>query len=179
MAKNMNIGTMITGNQTNNSIIEKYCFDNNPSNCDVFGGLYQWNEMMQYTTAEGSQGICPEGWHVPTDAEWCTLTQFADPSVDCDIYGFSGSDAGYKLKSMDEWVGGGEGSDEFGFSALPGGMRFTTSNFDYLYTAGWWWTSTQNGTLNAMERDLDFYEYGINRYFYDKNFGFSVRCIKD
>lgn len=179
MAQNMNIGTMITGNQTNNSIIEKYCFGNSQGNCSVFGGLYQWNEVMQYNTTPGVQGICPSGWHVPIDTEWCTLTLYTDPTVDCNAYGFSGSDAGYKLKSIDEWVGGGEGSDEFGFSALPGGMRFTSSYFDFIYTAGWWWTSTQNGTNDAWDRDLDFYEYGIDRYFYNKNNGFSVRCLKN
>ena len=46
---------------TNNGIIEKYCYDNNPANCAIYGGLYQWNEMMQYTTQQGAQGICPNG----------------------------------------------------------------------------------------------------------------------
>ena len=71
MAENMNIGTRIngSGDQTNNGTIEKYCYDDNEANCDTNGGLYQWNEMMQYTTMEGAQGICPAGWHIATDAE--------------------------------------------------------------------------------------------------------------
>ena len=61
---------------TNNGIIEKYCYDNDPVNCATYGGLYQWDEMMQYTTQQGTQGICPAGWHLPTDAEWTILTDF-------------------------------------------------------------------------------------------------------
>jgi uncharacterized protein (TIGR02145 family) len=70
-------------NQTDNGTIEKYCFDNTETNCDVYGGLYQWNEMMQYSTAPGVKGICPTGWHLPTDAEWCTLEQEVDPTITC------------------------------------------------------------------------------------------------
>ncbi|MDK2899267.1 MAG: hypothetical protein PWQ10_454, partial [Patescibacteria group bacterium] len=64
---NLNIGTMITGatNQTNNSIIEKYCYNNTESNCTTYGALYQWDEAMQYTNTEGAQGICPTGSHIP------------------------------------------------------------------------------------------------------------------
>ena len=72
MKENLNIGEIINGTQeqTNNSIIEKYCHDNIGTNCDIYGGLYQWDEVMQYLTNEGVQGICPQGWHIPTDAEW-------------------------------------------------------------------------------------------------------------
>ncbi len=68
MAENLNYGDQIDGmyNQTNNSIIEKYCYNDLESNCDSLGGLYQWNELMEYTTEEGTQGICPDGWHVAT-----------------------------------------------------------------------------------------------------------------
>ncbi len=71
MAENINVGQRIDGNQEmkNNSTIEKYCYSDNEINCNEYGGLYQWDEMMQYTTQEGIQGICPEGWHIPTDGE--------------------------------------------------------------------------------------------------------------
>ncbi len=92
MAENLNVGTMIDGSddqtQQTPEVIEKYCYDNNTANCDTYGGLYQWNEMMHYTTQEGAQGICPAGWHVPTDGEWCTLTQVVDATVNCNMSGY-------------------------------------------------------------------------------------------
>ena len=78
MAQNLNVGVLIGGriNQNNNGIIEKYCYADLDGNCSILGGLYQCNEMMQYTTTEGTQGICPGGWHLPTDAEWSGLISF-------------------------------------------------------------------------------------------------------
>ena len=72
MAENLNIGYMINGTEemTDNGVIEKYCYDDNPANCDEYGGFYQWNEMIQYMSATGLQGICPEGWRIPSDDEW-------------------------------------------------------------------------------------------------------------
>jgi len=55
---------------SNNSVIEKYCYNNEEDSCTKYGGLYQWDEMMQYTTEQGVRGICPAGWHLPTDEEW-------------------------------------------------------------------------------------------------------------
>jgi len=74
MADNLNIGTFIenAATTTNNLVTEKYCYDNNQTNCDIYGGLYQWNEAMQYSTVIGSQGICPDGWHIPSALEWQT-----------------------------------------------------------------------------------------------------------
>ena len=74
--ENLNIGIRINGsqNQTDNGIIEKYCYNDDENNCNTYGGLYQWDEMMQYMNTEGAKGICPYGWHLPTDAEWEILT---------------------------------------------------------------------------------------------------------
>src|SRR4030042_6749113 len=79
LKENLDVGTMIQGNQdaSNNGTIEKYCYDNDPANCTIHGGLYQWNEAMQYNSIEGGQGICPDGWHIPTFAEFQTLESFA------------------------------------------------------------------------------------------------------
>lgn len=76
MAKNLNIGKMIYtyDNQSNNSTIEKYCYENDGFNCFAFGGLYQWYEAMQYVTTKRAKGICPIGWHIPSDHEWKTIT---------------------------------------------------------------------------------------------------------
>ena len=73
--ENLNVGTMVPGtvNHTNNGLLEKYCYGNHPDDCNIYGGLYQWNEMMGYTTTPGIQGICPAGWHLPTDANFAHL----------------------------------------------------------------------------------------------------------
>jgi len=78
MGENLNVGTRINGvkNQINNDTIEKYCYNDDENNCNVYGGIYLWDEMMQYSTVEGSQGICPTGWHLPSDSEWTVLTNY-------------------------------------------------------------------------------------------------------
>ena len=101
MAENLQIGTRIDGSedQTNNASIEKYCYDNNDSNCDTYGGLYQWDEMMEYGATSGAQGICPTGWHVPADDEWCTLENYVDAgTISCSETGWRGTDVGGNLK---------------------------------------------------------------------------------
>lgn len=74
MKQNLNVGVMIQGsqNQTNNNVVEKYCYENNEYNCSQFGGLYQWDELMQYL-ATSPKGLCPNGFHVPTNAEYNAL----------------------------------------------------------------------------------------------------------
>ena len=177
MAQNLNIGNKIdgSGEQTNNSptpIIEKYCNDNNESNCDIYGGLYQWDEMMQYSTTSGVQGICPTGWHVPTDAEWATLITFLGGE----------SVAGGKMKETGttHWNGYNTGAtNSSGFTALPGGYRATSGLY---YTTGWnctLWSSTQNSTTDAWNRILNENSAYVYRDCHTKGFGFSVRCVRD
>ena len=78
MSENLNIGTRINSGviMTDNDTIEKYCYDNLEANCDTSGGLYRWDEMMQYVTTDSTQGICPKGWHLPGDEEWKTLEMY-------------------------------------------------------------------------------------------------------
>jgi uncharacterized protein (TIGR02145 family) len=184
LKENLNVGTMISGAtaQSNNSQIEKYCYDDDPANCATYGGLYQWDEMMQYSTQQGAQGICPVGWHLPMDAEWCTLTQFIDPTVNCNFIGWSGTDGGTKLKSISGWISSGNGTDTFGFSAVPGGGIDSGGNFGGIGYTTSFWTSTQKSYINpesAWFRSLDYNQNGINRgdpWIVD---GRSVRCLKD
>jgi uncharacterized protein (TIGR02145 family) len=180
MAENLNIGTMIngSGNQTNNGVIEKYCYSDNTANCDIYGGLYQWNEMMQYTTTPEVQGICPEEWHLPTDAEYCTVTQFIDFTVNCNISGWSGTDVGTKMKSTTGWYGGGNGTNESGFTALPGGWCGSNGNFGNLLILGVFWSSSEYD-IGARSRYLDYYSATIYLFTSEKNAGYSVRCVKD
>jgi hypothetical protein len=100
MAENLDVGTIITGitNQTDNGTTEKYCFNNDPLNCALYGGLYQWNEAMQYVTTPGTQGICPTGWHIPTNAEYQTFSTAV------------GGD-GNALKAVGQGTGGGAGTN--------------------------------------------------------------------
>ena len=185
MAENLNIGTMINGGSdpTNNSTIEKYCYDNNTSNCDVYGGLYQWNEMMEYVTTEGVQGICPTGWHLPTDAEWCTLENEVDVgTVDCNATGWRGTDAGGKLKEAgtSHWASPNTGAtNSSGFSALPGGTRFTGGSFGNVGSGGYWWGGTESSGSNAYTRSLYYTDEQVFRSSYDKSIGLGARCIKD
>jgi uncharacterized protein (TIGR02145 family) len=129
--ENLNIGTRINGSQdqTNNGVIEKYCYDDNEANCNTYGGLYQWDELMQYVTTQGAKGLCPDGWHIPTDAEWTTLTTYPGGE----------SVAGGKMKSTSGWYNNGNGSNSSGFTALPGGRSYDDDNLsrdDYDKTYG-------------------------------------------
>ncbi|MCF8234074.1 MAG: PKD domain-containing protein [Bacteroidales bacterium] len=180
LKENLNIGTRIDGSEEmeDNGTIEKYCYDDDENNCDEYGGLYQWDEMMQYITQEGVQGICPDGWHLPSDDEWCTLTTYIDPTVDCDETGWSGTDAGYKMKSTSGWYSNGNGSDAYGFAALPGGWRRNSGNFRYVEKGARFWSSTDYGT-NAWIRGLRYSIDGVLRGYDGQEFGFSVRCLKD
>lgn len=179
LRENINIGTMITGDPSNNSMIEKYCYDNDPGNCLLYGGLYMWDEMMQYTTQAGSKGICPQGWHIPTDAEWCTLGLYADPSIDCNAIGWSGINAGFRLKSTSGWKEDGNGSDAFNFTALPSGDRNLNGGFDGLQEYAGFWSSSDDFSDNAWIRSFDYSLNGIGRTQNGKDDAFALRCLKD
>jgi len=129
------------------------CYNNQVSNCNTYGRLYRWNEVMNLPASCNSslcasqvqsphQGICPAGWHVPTDADWTALTTAV------------GSPAGTKLKSQTGWnTGSGyiPGTDEFGFSALPGGYGWD-GDFSGAGRWGLWWSATEGGADDARYR---------------------------
>jgi uncharacterized protein (TIGR02145 family) len=168
--------------QLNNSIIEKYCFNNEPDSCTKYGGLYTWYEMMQYTTQQGVQGICPPGWHLPTDEEWKVLEGAVDS-----LYGigdniwdndyFRGYDAGTNLKTTSGWHANENGTDLFGFSGQPGGYSGAIFFYDFGFT-GRWWTSTST-YYYAWYRGLDYSNPRVDRSLTQKDCGFSVRCLRD
>jgi uncharacterized protein (TIGR02145 family) len=187
LKENLNIGTKIpdSQNQVNNGIIEKFCYDNYEANCAIYGGLYQWNEMMQYVTTPGVQGICPQGWHIPTDAEWCTVTQYIDPTVICGVWGWSGLNAGGKMKSTGTiqactglWENPNTGAtNESGFTALPAGNRGYNGSFGGIGACDFFWSS--DSEVNAWYRVLTCSDCKVYRDCFYKSFGFSVRCIQD
>jgi uncharacterized protein (TIGR02145 family) len=182
LKENLNIGTRIDGSQdqTDNGNIEKYCPNDLESNCDLYGGLYQWNEAVQYSTVEHVQGICPTGWRIPTDADWCALTVFLDATVNCNNIGWGGIDAGGKLKAAGNtyWASPNTGAtNSSGFTALPAG--FNGGGFAYLSTNAIFWSSTQSNSISAWYRNLENDLNQADRSNNPKTFGMSIRCIRD
>ena len=187
LKENLNVGTMIPGIQhmSDNDTIEKYCYDNEPDSCTKYGGLYQWDEMMQYATQQGVQGICPPGWHIPTDEEWKVLegavdSEYGIGNQEWDDKFYRGFDAGKNMKTTSGWYFGGNGTDLFGFSGLPGGYRSYSGNFGGLGGNGRWWSATGGTNGNAWYRRLSYDYDRVARNNYGHNgSGFSVRCLKD
>lgn len=126
----------------------------------------------------GVQGICPEGWHIPSDAEWCILTQTIDSTVDCTATGYNGTDAGDKMKDTILWNEISNGTNESGFSALPGGCM-GIYHFDDLYLYAYFWSSTEDYPGYAWIRKLSYGLPSVGRFFFNKARGCSVRCVKD
>lgn len=161
MAENLNYGTT-TGS---------WCYDNNDANCDIYGRLYSWTAAMASGTSStavpsGRRGVCPSGWHLPSRAEWAALT---------DVF------SAYELKSFVGWADGwGNGSNETGFTAVPGGFR-SSNNFSNVGVSGNWWTATENNanTTNAWYINMSGEDYDAGSNHIDKSNGFSVRCIMD
>ncbi len=147
-------------------------YNNDPTNDATYGKLYNW-----FTTVD-SRGLCPTGWHVPSDAEWSALINYLDPSA-------NGGDtwpnvAGGKLKSTTGWNYGNEGAtNESGFTGLPGGCRFDDGSYNYIGNYGYWWGSTEYASTSAWYRLLYYYNSTVFRNFTYKRGGFSVRCVRD
>jgi len=187
LKENLNVGTIIQGveEMTDNGIIEKYCYNNEPDSCTKYGGLYQWKEMMQYSYQQGVQGICPPGWHLPTDEEWKVLegavdSQYGIGDNTWDEYGYCGYDAGTNLKITSGWNGNGNGTDLFGFSSLPGGGRVDGGVFYDIGDKGAWWASTEGDYGSKWYRILDYNTPWVSRsYYYAEDYGLNVRCLQD
>lgn len=187
LKENLNVGTMIQGvdSADDNSIIEKYCYNNEPDSCTKYGGLYQWDEMMQYTTQQGVQGICPPGWHLPADEEWKVLegamdSQYGIGDPEWDRGGFRGYDVGTSIKTKSGWYDGKNGTDLFGFSGMPAGFRHIYGDTWGISEGGSWWSTLKYEGYDACSRGLHFsVMWGICRGEDEKRLGFSVRCLKD
>lgn len=186
MAQDLNVGTRIDAPafQSDNSIIEKYCYDNLESNCDLWGGLYQWPELMAYSTTPGTRGICPEGWHVPTDAEFKVLegnvdSQYGPGSEEWNKMGWRGLDAGVNLRATSGWSGSGNGTDAFGFYAVPGGTYSETAGFGGAYCCPNYMTSDSDAYRTPVIRHLNGDFAQITRNTNNANDGCTLRCVKD
>nr|NQU90260.1 fibrobacter succinogenes major paralogous domain-containing protein [Bacteroidota bacterium] len=187
MAENLNIGERIDAStqMTNNETLEKYCYENATENCDNYGGLYQWNEMMQYTTVQGSEGICPNGWKLPTDNEWKILegtvdSQYPVGDPEWDNWSWRGSDVGGHLKEIgtNHWSAPNVGAtNSSGFTAVAGGYAAGDS-FSYLGQFGMYWTSTQLTDDNSIMRGIYYALTSNMRNDYGKALAIGVRCIQ-
>jgi len=156
------------------------CYDNDSRNCDTYGRLYNWVEVVGCNSnlcanpiGNPHRGICPDGWHVPSDDEWMTLVNYAGGQ----------ETAGSKLKSQAGWpeYSGITSTNQYGFSALPGGY----SNSGSFYTpsgSGSWWSATEHTeyeACHAWSRGIYYRYESVGRYGCDKNDRFSPRCIED
>jgi uncharacterized protein (TIGR02145 family) len=177
LKENLNAGKMIGSvhSQHDNDTIEKYCYDDDPLKCDTFGGLYLWRESLNYTDQQQNQGICPHGWHVPSTGDWENL---AINLGGCEL-------AGEKLKEAgtSHWISGSNNanSNSSGFSALPGGYRYSEANFDGLGQTGEFWTST-SGAENPnpfWSENLSCSNFSLNYNSGGWNNAYSVRCVLD
>ena len=167
LKENLNIGTMVAGaqNQTNNNIIEKYCYNDSIANCTKYGGLYQWNEAMQYITTAKAKGICPTGWHIPT------LT-------DISKLGNSVAANSNSLKAIGQGSGIGAGTNSSGFSVLLSGFRLNSNgSFSDIGLDSYNWNSSAGDSTHSYIIDLSAFDNTIHQYTVTDLNGFSVRCL--
>ncbi len=144
----------------------QWAYDGNESNVATYGRLYTWY------AATDSRGLCPTGWHLPTDAEWTTLTDYLGGA----------SVAGGKMKEAGTayWNSPNAGADNSsGFTALPGGLRGDNGAFGNILRVGVWWSSTELFAPYAWDRDMSYGDGMVSRNANPEAAGFSVRCVKD
>ncbi len=154
-------GQTWTAENINNIVINgrNGCYDHQDTNCSKYGRLYDW---------ETAKIACPAGWHLPSRQEWDTLVAVVGGE----------KTAGKALKSRNRW-GSGNGADSRGFSALPGGFRFTNGVSYDIGNIGDWWTSTEGKNGTAYRKGMSYDGDGVFEDNNDKSMGFSVRCVKD
>ncbi|HTX87397.1 MAG TPA: PKD-like domain-containing protein [Bacteroidales bacterium] len=161
MAVNLDYGMVIASSQMqwDNCSNEKYCYNDNPLQCAVNGGLYQWDELMQFVSTPGVQGLCPPGWHIPSENDWNILFAFYINN------GFAGSPLKYTGYS--------------GFNALLSGSRLVNNAWDFQGFATLLWSSTAYGPYKAWAHGMNDPDPSVSRYPSYRVNAFSVRCIKD
>lgn len=178
MAKNLGVGTIIgvSSNQTNNRVIEKHCYNDDSANCATGGGLYQWDEAMQYSSTEGAMGICPAGWHIPTDAEWYALESglWTTGSCSSGSTGWRCQPAGtaLKLSGASGFEGVLTGWCESGSCSNHGGRTYMWSS-SYADSRGWARSLCSSPTCASSVITK------TGRFSNSKTGSYPVRCIRD
>ncbi len=169
MLENLRYGTKLNAPlqpQTDNCLVEKYCLSTD-ANCTAYGGLYQWDELIQYeaTAGPGYQGVCPPGWHVPSQQEWQDMIN-----------------AVANVTPGDGMAGGTLKDPYASFNALLNGVYYLNNLWAYTTgspTATMFWTSTPSGISHAVARGLNNISYSVSYYPSFKANAFPVRCVKD
>jgi len=147
------------------------------ANYSTYGVLYNWAAAMAGSASSsanpsGVQGVCPTGWHLPSDAEWTELTTYLGGE----------NIAGGKLKETGttHWnTPNAEATNESGFTALPGGNRDYFGSFMSINSNGWWWSATELDSFYTWNRAMGYGYGSIGRPFNDMDYGFSVRCVRN
>lgn len=158
------------------------CVDNSPAidACDPIQALNEYGRLYNWYAVDDARGLCPSGWHVPTDGEWMSLEMSLGLSeVEANNTGWRGTDQGSQMKTDFGWYNGGNGLNTSGFSGLPGGIRGSNGSFFVAGSYGYWWSSSPQGTF-AWFRNL--YTSNANVYRnsnFNRRGGFSVRCVRD
>jgi uncharacterized protein (TIGR02145 family) len=174
-AENLNIDIIVSSNTEG-----RKCYDNDPNNCTKYGRLYDWSTAMGLDPSCNSnyceeliqpkhQGICPSGWHIPSDDDWNVLMNYVGGS----------STAGTKLKATSGWNSNGNGTDQYGFSALPGGYGGSDGYFYYAGYNGFWWSASEDNSNYAYSRYMNYNNEGAHWDISNKSLLFSVRCLQD
>ena len=155
------------------------CYDNKPDNCTKYGRLYNWETALK---------VCPKGWHLPSNAEWDRLLRFIDGDKGSERQfkeAYRSTFAGKQLKAVNGWNWNddegtsGNGTDDYGFSVLPGGYGHPDGSFSTIGSYCKFWSASERTKDYAYYRSIDFnidYAYWNS---YGKSYLFSVRCLKD
>jgi uncharacterized protein (TIGR02145 family) len=152
-------GNVWMAENLNRATADSKCYDNDASNCITYGRMYTWDDAMN---------ACPSGWHLPDTTDWRALVNAAGES-------FS---AGKKLKSTSGWKDDGNGTDDYGFTALPGGYT-KDGFFKNKGESGWWWTSEECGETCRRQMTAHYDEEGFGLGGINKQTLCYVRCVKD
>lgn len=185
MAQNLDLGDMVAGNtnQADPGKVEQFCYNDDPANCEKYGGLYQWSEAMNFPSAcntilTGSagcastitptgtygvehQGICPSGWHIMNGGDWNTAWN-------------GGSQTASRLRS-EAW----NGSNMTGFLALPGGMRSYDATFTAISTDAYFWLPEEDNLNIASMNDINKAATNLLPMQAGKKSGLFIRCVKN
>lgn len=174
LGKNLNTGTMLYAeeDEMNNGIIEKHCYNDQSSNCNIYGGLYSREEMLQFVF-DDDQGVCPTGWHIPSVSEWNTLISY--------LGGYSVAGGSMKETGTSHWQSPNTGATNLsGFTGLPGG-QFAFWSYSDLHTNGYYWALEECEMPPGIFYILAYYTDDIEQMCGSpmESGEFSVRCIKN
>lgn len=158
--------------------IYQFAYKSDESIADIYGRFYTW-----YTVVD-SRNVCPTGWHVPSDEEFCELENFveANSDVDCNLMDHRGKNQGGYLKAAGfvHWIYPNTGADNrYGFTVLPAGIRYFNGFFDGITHYAYFWTTTEFDEDRARTRRFYYNERDVSRGEYYKRSSLSVRCVKD